>query len=173
MIRKKHYIDVTKEWLSEALPNSHKVINKDYYKDKFGNIYIVDNKNIVIEYNVDEFETATWLENTFGGEIYMNPKINKHDNVKSADYFFKNENWDKKRLTNAISKTRAVDNAIKNSKMQANNFILDITGCKLSNNVIINQIKNIYSNKDLSRNWIDKIIIIRNNKLIKVFIRKK
>lgn len=173
MIRNKHYIDVTKEWLSEAIPNSHKVINRDYYEDKLGNIYIVDNKNIVIEYNADELETAIWLENTFGGEIYMNPKINKPDNVKSADYFFKNENWDKKRLTNAISKTRAVDNAIKNSKMQANNFILDITGCKLSNNVIINQVKNIYSNKDLSRNWIDKIIIIRNNNLIKVFIRKK
>lgn len=168
-----NYEDVTKEWLNKATPNSHKILNRLFYEDKKKNVYYVDNKKVVIEYNTDELETAIWLEKNFGGEIYMNPKINKPDNIKSADYFFKNENWDKKRLTNARSKSRAVDNAIKSSKLQANNFILDITGCKLSNKLIINQVKNIFSHNKYDRNWINKIIIVRNNKLIKVFIRKK
>lgn len=173
MKKNDNYTDVTKEWLNSATPNSHKILNKSFYVDKKKNVYYVDNKKVVIEYNTDELETAIWLEKTFGGEIYMNPKINKPDNIKSADYYFKNENWDKKRLTNVRSKDRAVDNAIKSAKLQANNFILDITGCKLSNRIIINQVKNVFSSKNYGRKWVNKIIIIRNNTLIKVFIRKK
>ena len=70
-----NYLDITKEWINNAKPNSHKVKNRHYFEyEKIK--YRVDNKNVVLDYSDKEKEVAIWLENTFGGEIYMLPRIN-------------------------------------------------------------------------------------------------
>lgn len=166
------YMDVTKEWLLNATPNSHKILDRKFYISESGIKYDVDNKNVIISYSNDEKDTALWLENTLGGELYINPKINKPDGIKSADYYFRGNNWDMKSMKDATSKIRAVDNAIKNNKNQSKRFILDITGCKLSNSIIIKQAINIFTNGKFNRDWVQSIMIIRNKKLIKILIKK-
>ena len=166
-----NYLDITKEWINNAKPNSHKVKNRHYFE--YDNIkYRVDNKNVVLDYSDKEKEVAIWLENTFGGEIYMLPRINNPKGIQTADYLFRREYWDLKTLSeNAISEIRAVDNIIKTAKKQTNNIILDITNSILPRKNIINQVERLYMTK--GRNWIDKIILIDNYELIKIFKKNK
>lgn len=167
----KNYIDITKEWLNNAKPNNNPVKEQLYfdYKNKR---YYVDNKNVVLDYSKKDLEIVKQLINALGGEIYMLPRINKPEGIKTPDYLWNNEYWDLKEIKqNAKSKIRAIDNILKTTKLQSNNFILDVTKCKLDIDNILEQVKKIYSTKN--RGWIDKILILDNNKLVKVYKRKK
>lgn len=170
--KKVSYQDVTQKWLDEANPNSHVVKDRQYFEHE-GAKYEVDNKNVVLDYSDKEKEIVEWLENTFGGEIYMNPRINYPKGIETADYLWNDELWDLKEIIKATSEIRAVDNVIKNCKNQSSNFIIDITGSKLSNKSIIKQVQNVFipSNK-FYREWVNKIIIKRDNEVLKIYIKK-
>lgn len=164
----KNYIDITEKWLKKAKPNSHKVKEHKYFEYE-GKKYYVDNKNVVLDYSKEELEMAILLEKTLGGEIYMLPRINKPEGIKTADYLWNNEYWNLKEIKS--NGKRAIDNALKRKRNQANNFILDFTKNFLTNKEIIIQLKNLYSSKE--RSWIKSIIIVRNNKIIVIYSRKK
>lgn len=165
-------IDITDETLKNATPNNGKVIDRKYFVDKNGTKYIVDGKNVEFNPSEEEIRMANWLKKTFGGNIYLNPKVNYPENVATSDYLWNNEFWDLKVIgKKATSETRAVDNVIKKAKKQTNNFILDITNNKLKRDIIENQVKKIYSTK--GREWVEKIIIVDNYKLIKIYQRNK
>jgi len=147
-IDKKAYVDVTYEWILSATPNSHKVLDAKYFKDSNGIKYYVDGKNVVLDYSLKEYEVALWLEKTFGGKIYMNPRINNPKGIETCDYLWKNERWDLKTLSEkAMSETRAVDNAIKTAKNQTDNIVLDITETKLPKDNVIKQVHKLYDTK--------------------------
>ena len=167
------YEDVTQKWLETATPNSHEVLYRDYYISESGIRYNVDSKNVIMTYNPDEKDTAIWLKETLGGEIYMNPKIDKPDGVESADYFFRGNNWDKKSMEKASSLKRAIDNAIKEHKEQSKRLIIDITNCKLSNETIIEQAINVFTPGEFNREWVEGIIIKREKELVKIIIKRK
>lgn len=167
------YRDVTREWLNNANPNSHRVFKRKYYLYKKMK-YKIDGKLVVLNYSQDEYETAVWLKKTFGGKIYINPQINYPKGIKTADYLWQDELWDKKSMKGSTSEYRAVHNAIKQCRDQSSNFIIDISGCVLSNQVIINQVKNLFNSNDKSYlDWLEKIIIVRNNILIKVIVKNR
>ena len=159
------YRDVTKEWLKNANPNSHRVYKRKYYVYD-GMKYIVDGKLIVLDHSADEIKTAKWIQKTFGGKIYINPRINYPKGIKTADYLWQNELWDKKGMKGAVSVTRSVHNA--------NNFIIDLSGCILSDEIIIKQIQNLFtSNSKFYIDWLNKIIVVRDDNLIKVIIKNR
>lgn len=108
-----NFIDVTSEWIKNAKPNTHIVKDRKYFEHN-GIKYKVDNKNIVLDYSDKEKEVAIWLENTFGGEIYMLPRINKPDGIQTADYLFRGEYWDLKKITGKGKNT--LDSAINKKK---------------------------------------------------------
>ena len=153
----KTYKDITKEWVEKAVPNSHKVIDRGYFEYK-GVKYEVDSKNVVLDYSDKEKEVAEWLESTFGGELYMIPRINKPDGIQTADYLFKDEYWDLKEIKS--NGKNAIDNRVNGLKRQTNNFIFDISGNLLSDNEIIKQIEKMYNSP--KRYWVDKVILIRD-----------
>lgn len=162
----KNYIDVTKEWLDNATPNTHKVKDRYYYRYK-GIKYKVYKKEVVLDYSEKEKEIAEWLENTFGGEIFMLPKVNKPKCIKTADYLFKNEHWDLKEI---YGKSRQVlYHAVYRKKKQSSNFIFDTSNSELDLESLINQVQELYSRKDLG--FIQKIIL-KNKNEVKVYKRK-
>ena len=65
---------------------------------------------------------------------------------------------------------RTIDNALKRKSLQAANFILDISYSDLSDETILMQVQKLY--KTVGREWIDKIIIKKNDDLLIVCIRK-
>ena len=124
--------------------------------------YEVDGKNVVLDYSPKEKETAEWLESTFGGEIYMVPRVNNPEGISTSDYLWNNEFWDLKEITGNGKHT--LDTAIKKKKSQSSNFLFDITNSKISNEEAIRQLKLIFKTKD--RKWIKKIMLKRNKNVI-------
>ena len=121
--KSQNYLDVTNEWLKTSNPNSHRIKNLNYWIIN-NKKYYVDNKYIILDYSKSELECALWLEKTFGGEIYMCPKVNKPDGIKTPDYLFRNEYWDLKEIKGNGKNT--IDSIIKKSKNQTINYIIDI-----------------------------------------------
>ena len=128
----------------------------------------VDGKNIVLDYSKSELECAKWLEETFGGKIYMCPRVNIPEVIKTPDYIWNGEYWDLKEIK--IGSKRVIDSRLNGKqKEQSNNYIIDISNNTLPNIAIINQIKNVFNSK--SRQWLKKIIVVRNKKLVMVLKR--
>lgn len=162
------YVETTNRWLKNAKPNSHtvQIMNNWEYN---GKKYLADGKNVILDYSNSEKETAEWLENTFGGKIYMCPRVNNPIGVNTPDYLWKNEYWDLKKITG--NGNRTIDSAIKKKKNQASNFIFDVSNSKLSNEDIKEQLEKIYSNKD--RYWVNKLLIKRDNDVVVIYERNK
>lgn len=140
---KLNYRDVTREWLKNSCPNSHQLKTRNYYEHD-GIRYFVGGKKVVFDYTNYEKDIAVCLENSFGWEIYLLPKVNELKGVKTADYLFRNEYCDLKKIgCNVISEKRAVDNVVKKSKFQTENIILDITDSILNENIILQQVKRL------------------------------
>lgn len=165
--KKLNYIDVTKEWISKANPNSHEIKELNYWIIN-NKKHKVDGKKILLDYNKSELECAKWLKNTFGGEIYLCPRVNIPEGVKTPDYIWNGECWDLKELKGKSS--RLIDDIIKGTKGQTNNLILDISKTKLTKEIILKQIFKLFEYKE--RKWIKKIIVKSNSLLINVLIRK-
>lgn len=164
----KNYIDVTKKWLINATPNSHNVEDQGFYEYD-GILYKVDGKNVVLDYSAKEKEIAEWLKNTFGGEIKMIPRINYPKSISTPDYLFKSIKFDLKEI-NGQSK-RTIENALKNKKRQASNFILDLSNSHLTMNDVFLQMDLLYSYR--KRKWINIVILKKENNLIGVYQRKR
>lgn len=162
----KNYIDVTKEWLENATPNTHKVKNRYYYEHN-GIKYKVYKKEVILDYSKKEREIAVWLENIFGGEVFMLPKINSPKGIKTADYLFKNEYWDLKEI-NSKGKN-ILFHAVENQEKQSHNFIFDVSNSTLTDLEIDERINSLYKFPKLK--WLDKIIIKRDERLVKIIKR--
>ena len=154
----------------------NKIIIDDFYIDYNGIKHPIKGKE-KLEYPLsdsNEYIYAKWIIDTFKGYIHMVPRINtelgnsESAKIKTPDYIWGKERWDLKELRNVKSK-RAVSNALKQHKEQANNFFLDISNCKLRTKEIINQVKNIFNDSKYRITWINKIIITKNNKIIGIY----
>lgn len=161
------YNDITTLWIENANPNSHKVLNAEYFVFK-KNKYRVDGKNVILDYSKKEKEVAEWLESTFGGELYMLPKVNNPSGIQTADYLFKNEYWDLKEI-NGNGKN-IFFHAVEKHEKQSHNFIFDVSNSILSIDEIDARINLLYKLPKMK--WLDKIIIKKGKSLIKIIQKK-
>lgn len=164
--KKQNFIDVTDEWISNANPNSYEIKELDYWVIN-NKKHKVDGKKVLLDYSKSELECAKWLESTFGGEIYMCPRINIPEGIKTPDFIWNGEYWDLKEIKSFGKRT--IDNRVNGSRLQTRNYILDINKNNMSDNIAIKKIKEIYSSKD--REWISTIILKRNDKLLAIIKR--
>lgn len=65
------------------------------------------------------------------GKIYMLPRVNKPDGIKTADYLWDNEKWDLKIIS--TSGRKVIDNRLNGRKAQSTNIIIDISNNFLTN----------------------------------------
>ncbi len=161
-----NYVDITQEWLDKATPNSHKVLDMNYFEHE-GIKYEVDGKNVVLDYSEKEKTIAEWLESSFGGELYMVPRINNPSGIKTPDYMYKNENWDLKTISGKSN--QALYHSVYNKNKQSNNFIFDISSSELSMKEGKQQIDKLYKRTDIT--FINEIIVKKGNDFF-VFKRK-
>lgn len=162
-----NYIDITKVWKVKS-KGKYKVIDKRYFKDSNKNIYKLDNKYVVLDYSKEEKEIAKWLAKKFCTNVYMLPRVNYPYNIQTPDYLFKNEYWDLKTINGSNLST--IDRAINGKSKQAENFIIDISNSKITNQIADICISKIYNSK--YRKWVNKIMLINNKKIIKIYQRK-
>ncbi len=163
------YIDITSQMYNNAKPNKGKVSKQKYFKYD-NKKYLVDGHNVVYKHNEREIEVAKLLNKTFGGNVKILPNINFPQGIKTPDYIFRREKIDLKRITSKRIND-CVKTAIRDSKRQANNFIIDNTLQTVSNNAILKQIDEIYKTGKFL--WVNKIYVLNGEKFIKVYKRKK
>lgn len=161
-----NYIDITSEWLKNIKSSNHKVKDRGYFEHN-GIKYNVNGKDVILDYSTKEKEVASWLRDIFDEEIYMLPKINKPEGIQTADYLFKNEYWDLKEIFG--NGKNVLFHAIEGHEKQAKNFVFDVTKSTLTDIEIMERIRKLYSLKKLK--WLDKVIIKRENKVIKIIKR--
>lgn len=163
----KTFDNVTEEWYKTATPNSHKIVNSKSYVDYKGNRFSSTDSVATFRTGKREKEVAELLESNFGGEMELMfecPGV-----TKTPDYIYKGDRFDLKELNGASDK--AIYNAIHKKKEQANNFIIDISKIDKELNDIEPQVEYIYSTKGTK--FVDKLVIIKNDKVLGVFKRRK
>lgn len=159
------YKDVTKQFNSVK---KYKVKQQQNYIDENGVKYKVDGKYVKIEPTKKEIEVAKILGKIYGGKVNIIPTVAEPSSIKTPDYIIKNDKFDLKEIRGNGKNT--LDNAIKKQEKQASNFIFDITNTKMSVDEAIKQIHNIYNSEH--RNWVNRIILIKDNKVLKLYERK-
>ena len=167
VVKERLYEDITEKCFNNKYKKYY-VIDAEYFcvgKKK----YFVDGKRVVLDYSDKEKEIAKWLGKTFGGKIYMLPRVNKPDGIMTADYLFRNECWDLKTI-NGIGK-RVLEDSIKRKKRQSKNFIFDITNSKIEKESLFQQLDKIYKSK--TTDWVDKIIVKKYEDVLVIYKRKQ
>ena len=159
------YKDITEQFNSVK---KYKVKQQQYYKDAQGTKYFVDGKNVLMEPSDREKEVAKILGKAFGGQVNIIPRINNPASIKTPDYIINNERFDLKEITGKGK--YVIEGNLRKKKNQANNFIIDVTNTKMDSKEIERQIKSIYISKRFM--WIDKIFVIKENKIINAYKRK-
>lgn len=159
--------DVTKSWLSNATDEPNVTDVKAFEQD--GVKYTVDGKHIKLEYTENEKHIAEELSKALGREVRMMPKVLFPQNVKTPDYVIDGMRFD---LKSPIGQGKEVLlNMVKGKAKQADNFVFDITNCPLSESNLQEQAKKLFTSKYTQ--FIDTVILMKNDKVLLVLKRKK
>lgn len=159
------YQDITDKYTTKK---SYKIKKQKYFISEDGTKYNVDGKHVVLEPTEEEIKSAQLMGEIFGGKINIIPRINYPKGIKTPDYIINKEKYDLKTLTENNKNT--IYNALHKHRMQANNFIIDISKNGMSQIDAEKQIEKIYNSRHTK--FIKKIILIQDNKLLKVYKRK-
>lgn len=160
-------LDVTREYLDAARPNSHTVQDLLSYTVN-GVTYTVDGHDVQLSYSQHEKKIAEILERTLGGELFMVPRVNDPQGVRTPDYLFRGEAYDLKTLKpNAGPNT--IFNRVKKAAGQAQRFIIDVTSSGLDDVTIEKQIEKLFSRSDTD--WVEEVFIIRDNAISRIVKR--
>lgn len=162
-----NYVDVTAQWRETATPGSYTVQDLYEYTAK-GVTYHVDGHNVVLDYSPHEKEIAELLEQEFGGEIYMVPRVNNPQGVSTPDYLFRGKGYDLKTIGERAG-PNTIFNRIKKAAGQAQSFVIDVTRSKLDDNTINRQIEKLFNRIDTD--WVEEIVIIHDGAVVRVLKR--
>lgn len=166
----KHYTDITGNWYPDAKPGSHKVKDLQEVTVK-GVTYKVDGHHVKLNYSAHEKEIAELLEREVGGEIFMVPKVENPQGIRTPDYLFHGRAYDLKTLEKKTPGKNPIFNRVKKKKSQARCYIVDVTVPNLSKETITDQIEKTFWSQETQ--FVDEVIIVRDGKIEKVFERAK
>lgn len=131
-----------------------------------GKTYKVDGKHVVLDYSAHEKDVAKILANEFDVTVKMVPRVLHPQRISTPDYLIRNEKWDLKTVNSRGDK--AFYNALRKSKKQANNFILELNG-NYNNKWLDKQFDTIFKSRHYKN--VDKIMILENMKIKKIKTR--
>ena len=131
--------------------------------------YIVDGKNVILDYSIHEKKVAENIAEKYGKKIQMVPRVVYPQGISTPDFKIDNVSWDLKTISTAGK--NVFYHAVKKKKRQAGCFIFDITECPLENEEIEQQINNLFRSTHLT--FIDQIALYKNDEIIKVYKRNK
>ncbi len=133
-----NFIDVTEEWLEKATPSTYPVSELQEYTSN-GVTYRIDGINAKQKNSDRELQVANLLKNILGLNVNLVPEINgKYGRVSTLDYLIDGKRWDLKELVNGES-SELLRNIVHKKKKQAENFVFDISSCKLSDEEVNRQ----------------------------------
>lgn len=149
--------------------NNKYQLRKQKYFINDGTRYNVDGRHIILKPTEREIEVAKLLGKTLGGNVNIIPRINEPPNIKTPDYVINNEKFDLKQITGGGK--YVIEGNLRKKKKQSDNFVIDITNAKITFKEMERQIGSIYISKRFL--WIDKIFIVKDNSIVKIYKRNK
>lgn len=164
------YEDITDRWYPDAVPGSHEVQDLMEYIASDGVKYKVDGHNVVLDYKSHEKEIAELLAREVGGEIFMVPRVNNPQGVRTPDFLFNRKNYDLKTLRKGASKN-TLFYRVRKAKKQASRFIIDVTESGLTDTDIDLQLEKIFWSKNTA--FVEEIVIVKDKKIMKVTRKKE
>lgn len=174
------YQDVTKEWLAKATPNSHEVIIDKHFIDDNGIKHPIKSKEVahITAKDSDEYKRSIWIKQTFGGEIHNVPRISDITNTgiktSTPDFRWNNDKWELKTpgITGKFENTLERFLKKKGAKLQAKKIIIDYKNFpNHTDDEILKVIEKTL--KQPHRDWLEDLIIVREDKLIKIYSKTK
>lgn len=164
----KETLEITTNELRKAKPNEGSWGHTKSFIAMDGNEYTLLGKDVVKDTDPANETIARWWIKKFGGNVKINPKVNKPEGVKSADFTI-DETLVELKTINGSGKNTIYD-AIHDSGKQAEIYILDITEqSKLNDFQIFTQIDKLFKNKHT--NWVRKIYL-KEGENVRVYVRK-
>ena len=125
------------------------------------------NKQNKIIHKFNEESVAKWIQKDLHKDVEYLFDITEVENVRLGDYKIdKNEIWELKTIKG--NGKRTLDSAVKDNKEQAVTFILDLTYSQMEDIEAIKQTMDLFR----KREWVNRIILKRNNNIIKVFKKR-
>lgn len=167
-VDKKAYVNVKKSEI-DSIKHKEKGIYNLNEVNIDGKKYVVDGKNVILDHSEDEINIANWIVNNIGGEVYLYPRIVMPKGIRTPDYIWNDEKWDLKTINSHGKNT--LTTAVKNTKNQSNNLILDLINDEYTDEEILKNMDRIYLNK--AYRFLNRIIIKEENKLRFFFERNK
>lgn len=162
--------DITLKSLSNDIGIPGKITELESY-EKNGVSYKIDGINVRQNNSKRELEIADIIRKKLGYNVDLIPEISgKYNNVSTPDYLINGNKWDLKELCNGTSK-ELLRNIVHKKKDQADNFIFDISECKLSTEEIFRQARCIFDTYYNTKH-VNSIMIIQGNEIIKILRRK-
>lgn len=161
----KPYSSVKKEWLKHSGNGS---VSDMVYWEHEGIKYHVDGKHIALDYSAKEKEVAEWLAKKFGVNVQIVPKVNYPLGIPTPDYLINGSRFDLKEIKGAGK--NVVDNNMRKSKKQANNFVLELLNSDISNEEVLRQLENIYKS---GRREVNTVVIKKGDALIDIIKKRK
>lgn len=163
----KPYTDTTENVVNKE-EQKYEVIEQQIYIDEDGTRYKIDGKNVKIKASEKERAVANLMGEKLGGKVELVPVVLNPQGIKTPDYIINGEKFDLKEIFGNGKNT--LDTAISKKKKQSDNFIFDITNTEMRTEEAIKQIQRIYESNN--RLWVDKLILIKDNKILKIYKRK-
>ena len=161
------YTDITYKTLKNG-KQEYELVEQKYFIDENGNKYNIDGRNVKIKANKKERTVANLMGETYGGQVKLVPVVLNPKGIKTPDYIINGEKFDLKEIFGNGKNT--LDTAISKKKEQSTNFIFDISNTEMQTMEAIKQIQGIY--KSNNRVWVEQIILIKDNKVLKIYKRK-
>lgn len=159
------YTSLKAEWLKNY--KKPRVLDAEYWEYN-GTKYLVDGKNVILDYSEKENKIAHQIANKFGVEVKLNPKIQTPKGIPAADYMINGVAYDLKEIEKDGNNN--IDTAVKSAKRQASNFVLDYTKSKLTKSEIDSRLNRLYQNP--YRYWVENIIVLSNDMIEDIVTRK-
>lgn len=172
------YKDITNEVLKNTIPGHSKIKKIFEYKEYNLSYAKFDTKDII---NL-EIDVARKIQNKIGGVFELIHRV-QIDGVSTPDakYFNKQifnivkyfDIKSPKKSESLNSKNKKISRQFDEAKRQANNIIISLLrdSCDLSNKDAIVQIEKCLKNERY--NWIECVILIGKDDLIKIYKKKK
>ena len=134
-----------------------------------GKTYKVDGKTILLDYSEHEKQIAEVIAKETGKNVCLVPRITYPQNIQTADYLIDGIKYDLKTPLGAGKNT--LYGMVKSKKRQANNFVICLDKTELTIQEVERQIEGIYHSEHTK--FVDKIVLVKDNSIKKVYERKK
>mgnify|MGYP007111630016 CR=1 FL=1 len=166
--KKELFTDITDDWT--------KVTSKGSWVKKKSIIvksieYKVDGKFVTFQHSEEEIHIAKVLSEKYAKKVYVLPKVNYPQGVKTHDYkIFDSDIEVPYDLKTSIGNSKnTLYDMISKKKEQSEDFIFDLSKTKMSIDDAYSQINSIYKSKHT--NFVQIIVVMKDDKILRVLRR--